>query len=158
MFKNISVIVTCLLVLGCNETDKLKQPDDLISKEKMANILHDLYVINAAKGVNRKLLEASGFNPDTYVLRKYNIDSTRFADSNTYYAFDTDTYKAIVDQVKERLEKEKEQFEELQKIEGQLSKRRRDSIRKTKQQRKDSIKVVLDSIAIGVSIESTAIN
>ncbi len=157
MVKNISIIaVICLLVLACNETDKPKQPDNLISKEKMSEILHDLYIINAAKGVNRKLLETNGFVPETYVLTKYNIDSTQFANSNAYYAFDTDTYKTIVDQVKERLEKEKAEFEELQKIEGQAAKVKRDFTEKIKQRKKDSIKKVLDTIA--VKIDSTVIN
>ncbi|WP_339751505.1 DUF4296 domain-containing protein [uncultured Winogradskyella sp.] len=157
MVKKISVlIVLSLLIIACNENDKPKKPDNLISKNKMSEILHDLYIINAAKGVNRKLLETNGFVPETYVLTKYNIDSAQFADSNTYYAFNTDVYKDIVDKVKARLEKEKEEFGELQKIEGKAAKRKRDSINKIKLSKKDSVKKpkrnfrfkVLDTIAI----------
>jgi hypothetical protein len=163
MIKNISVIIVlCLLVFACDESDKPKPPENLISKDKMANILHDLYIINAAKGVNRKLLETNGFIPETYVLTKYAIDSTQFADSNTYYAFNADTYKAIVDQVKARLEKEKVEFEELLKVEGMAAKVRRDSINKKnkrkndslnkiKQRKKDSIKNALDSLEIKIN-------
>ena len=141
MFKNISaIVVLCLLVVACNGNDKPKKPDNLISKDKMAEVLYDLYVINAAKGVNRKLLEASGFMPETYVLTKHSIDSLQFADSNMYYAFDTEVYEAIVAKVKERLEKEKVEFEALQKTEAKAAKRRRDSLNRIKVRTKDSIK------------------
>ena len=160
MIKNISaILILCLLILACNENDKPERPDNLIPKEKMSDILHDLYIINAAKGVNRKVLETKGFMPETYVLTKYNIDSTQFADSNAYYAFDTDTYKSIVDQVKGRLEREKAEFEEIQKVEGMAAKikrdslnemkqRKKDSLIKIKQRKKDSIKNTLDSLTI----------
>lgn len=163
MIKKVSVIIVlCLLVLACNENDKPKPPNNLIPKEKMSEILYDLYTINAAKGVNRKLLEKNGFIPETYVLTKYGIDSTQFANSNTYYAFDAETYKSIVDQVKARLEKEKAEFEELQKVEGMAAKVRRDSINKInqrkkdslnkiKQRKKDSIKNAIDSLAIKIN-------
>jgi len=141
MFKNISVIlVLCLLVMACNGYDRPKKPDNLISKDKMSEVLYDLYIINAAKGVNRKLLEANGFIPETYVLTKYNIDSLQFAESNGYYSFDTDVYKVIIDDVKTRLEKEKEEFDVLKKAEDEIAKIERDSLNKIKIQKKDSIK------------------
>ncbi len=140
MFKNISVIVVlCLLVMACTGYDRPKKPDNLISKDKMSEVLYDLYIINAAKGVNRKLLESNGFMPETYVLTKYNIDSLQFAESNGYYSFDTDVYKAIIDVVKTRLEKEKEEFDVLKKAEDEVAKIKRDSINKIKQRKKDSI-------------------
>lgn len=149
MLKNIVVIIVlCLLAIGCNSSGTIKKPDNLIPKEKMSNILYDLYIINAAKGVNRKLLENHGFVPETYVLTKYNIDSTQFADSNTYYAFNTDVYKVIVDEVKTRLEKEKEGYDQLRKKEGQSAKIKRDSLKKQGGKKKDSIKRVIDSIGL----------
>ncbi|BAO75905.1 DUF4296 domain-containing protein [Winogradskyella sp. PG-2] len=160
MIKNIRVIIVlCLLVFACNKDDKPKRPDNLIPKDKMSNILHDLYIINGAKGVNRKLLEANGFMPETYLLTKYNIDSIQFADSNAYYAFNTEEYKSIVSEAKARLEKEKVEFEELQKIEGQaakikrdsisrINKRKNDSINKINKRKKDSIKKSIDSLYV----------
>ena len=146
MLKNIVVIIVlCLLVVACDGSNHVKKPDNLIPKEKMSNILYDLYIINAAKGVNRKLLEKHGFVPETYVLTKYNIDSTQFSDSNTYYAIKTEEYKDIVDEVKERLEKEKGDYEELQKQESLSAKAKRDSIKKEGNKKKDSIKRVIKS-------------
>ena len=138
--KKIGVLlILCFLVLSCNYKEKPKKPDNLISKDKMEQILYDLYIINAAKGVNRKILEANGLMPETYVLSKHNIDSAQFANSNNFYAYNADEYKGMVENVKARLEKEKKEFEELEKIEGQEAKRRRDSITKVNRKKKDSI-------------------
>ena len=87
MLKKISVILLFLSCLACS--DKPKKPDNLISETKMEAVLYDLYMINSAKGVNRKLLEKNGFVPETYILTKHNVDSLQFAESNNYYAFET---------------------------------------------------------------------
>jgi hypothetical protein len=158
MFKNVSVkVMMCLLVIACNTNAKPKKPDNLISKDKMSEVLYDLYIINAAKGVNKKVLKANGFMPETYVLTKHNIDSTQFADSNMYYAFDIDVYEAIVDKVKARLEKEKLEFVELEKAEGKVAKFKRDSINKLRIKNRDTTvkqkKKILNKIS-----DSTVIN
>lgn len=115
------------------------KPKDLIAKDKMEQILYDLYILNAAKGVNSKILESKRIKPESYLLTKHNIDSTQFANSNAYYAFDADEYKVLVENVKARLEKDKEIFEEQERIEGQRAKKRRDSITKANRKKKDSI-------------------
>ncbi|WP_299114614.1 DUF4296 domain-containing protein [uncultured Winogradskyella sp.] len=142
--RNLGIIfLLALLVIACNTTEKPKKPDNLIPKDKMEKILYDLYIINAAKGVNKRLLETNGFEPESYVLKKYNIDSLQFANSNTFYAYDTNSYRRIVENVKTRLEKEKEVLAELEKVEGKAAKRKRDSLNKIKQKAKDSIKKTL---------------
>lgn len=147
MLKHIGVIVVLsVLVLACNGSRKPKKPDNLISKSQMSDLLYDLYVINAAKGVNRKTLETNGFNPETYILTKYNIDSTQFADSNIYYTYNTEVYKAIVEDVKARLEKEKQGFEDLQEKDNDSIQKYRDSIGKRLKKKKDSIKIISDSV------------
>jgi len=141
MYKNISVIlIFCLFIVACSQRQKPKKPENLISKEKMALLIYDLYVINAAKGVNRKALEKEGFAPEKYILDKYNIDSIQFSESNTYYAFDSETYKEIVEKVKSRLEKEKEDYDELLKEETAAAKKKRDSLKAAQKRISDSIK------------------
>ncbi|MBC2844179.1 DUF4296 domain-containing protein [Winogradskyella flava] len=134
-----AILVLFVLVVACNIKDKPKKPNNLISKNKMEQILYDLYIINAAKGVNRKLLENNGLVPETYILTKHNIDSAQFAISNTYYAFYSDTYKDIVENVKAKIEKQQEEYEELKEIEEEAAKRKRDSLKKINSKKKDSI-------------------
>lgn len=95
----------------------------------MSEILFDLYVINGAKGVNRQVFEKRNLKPESYLLTKHKIDSAQFADSNTYWAFDTESYTSIIEEVKVKLESKKKQLEDLQKMEQVNAKRRRDSIK-----------------------------
>jgi hypothetical protein len=116
-----------LLFFACDEKNKPKKPENLIPKDTMEKIIYDLYIVTSAKGVNKKALEKNNVVPETYILTKYNIDSLQFAESNNYYAFNADTYKKLVNNVKARLEKEKIAFEALKKKEkeAQVAKRKR---------------------------------
>ncbi|MCB0400347.1 MAG: DUF4296 domain-containing protein [Winogradskyella sp.] len=143
MKKLLCILALVVLIFSCENKDKPQKPSNLISKDKMENILYDLYVINAAKGVNRKLLEDKGIVPETYILTKHQIDSAQFAESNAYYAFDPDLYKSIVEKVKNRLEKDKEKFEDLEEKESKEAQKRRDSISRLNEKRRDSIKKAL---------------
>ncbi|WP_458628545.1 DUF4296 domain-containing protein [Winogradskyella sp. PC D3.3] len=146
MVKQISVILVLgILVLACNGSDRSKKPENLISKDQMVDLLYDLYVVNAAKGVNRSILEKNDFDPEYYILKKHGIDSAQFAESNTYYTFDTETYKEMVDEAKERLESEKKRYEAIKKREEDSVKNRRDSITKNRKFTKDSLDKKLDT-------------
>lgn len=126
MLKQISLLVILGGVMwACDGVKPPEKPENLISKDKMADLLYELHIINAAKGVNRKILEDHHFDPEAYILEKYEIDSLQFAKSNMYYAYDAEAYKAIVEDAKTRLEAEKERLEKL--IEKE-----EDSIKKSK--------------------------
>lgn len=140
MLKQTIIIILGFFVFACTSNQRPKKPDNLIPKAQMSDILYDLYTINSAKGVNRKLLEEHGFAPETYVLTKYNIDSLQFANSNDYYAFDTETYRAILEKVKARLETEKEALEKIRDEERDIEKRRIDSLKQLGKKKKDSLK------------------
>ncbi|WP_296316225.1 DUF4296 domain-containing protein [Winogradskyella sp. UBA3174] len=147
MYKSIGVIlVFVFLFAACDNSSKPEKPANLISKEKMSDILYDLYVINAAKGVNRKLLEKNGFIPETYILDKYNIDSLQFKESNRYHTFNSETYKDIVEKVKARLESEKSIHEEQLKEDAKKLKKKQDSINRVDKNKKRT-KKSKDSIA-----------
>jgi hypothetical protein len=53
------------------------------------------------------VLEENGIDQNTYVYKKYGIDSVQFARSNQYYAADIVTYKQIYEEVAKRLEAHK---------------------------------------------------
>lgn len=134
--KQFFYLFILILVVGCNRIDKPKKPKDLIPKEKMSDIMYDLYILNAAKGINRKVLELNGIIPTDYVYKKYGIDSLQFANSNTYYAYDTKTYGALVEKVKSELERDKAIYEKLTEEEQKVN----DSIRKAEKKIKNKIK------------------
>jgi hypothetical protein len=106
-------ILIGLLILGCGDADRPSKPDDLIAKEKMSDIIYDVFLLNSAKGINKRVLEQNGVLPEEYVYKKYGIDSLQFAKSNHYYSYDTKIYEGIMATVKQKLEDEKKINEAL---------------------------------------------
>ena len=121
-----------LVLFSCEKQTRPDKPDDLLSKQEMSNILYDMIIINSAKGSSMKTLQENGVDPDRYVLEKYNIDSTRFVNSNTYYAYDFEDYREILISIEERIKKEQEEYQDLLEEEKIASKKRIDSLKKKK--------------------------
>ncbi len=136
MNRLISSILVILMLLSCNDIKKPRKPDNLISRDKMSNIIADISLMNAAKGINKTLLEENDINPLNYIYKKYNIDSIQFAESNNYYAHDINKYEDIYLKAKEGLEKQKAEITRLQEIE----RKEKDSIREAKKKERDSVK------------------
>lgn len=141
--KHFFYILILISFVGCNTINRPKKPKDLIAIDKMSAIMYDLYILNAAKGVNKKVLELNGIMPLEYVYKKHGIDSLQFAQSNTYYAYDTKVYAELVEKVKADLERDKVLYEKLTKEDQQA----KDSIRKLSKKVKDTLRVLkIDSI------------
>ena len=142
--------LTLLCLFACGESIKPPKPDNLIPRDKMASILHELFIVNSAKGVNRKLMENKGIVPEEYILNKFNIDSVQFAQSNNYYAHDIETYQSIIEDVKSQLIKQRDSLQTLEEKEKEAAKKRRDSLLKNKTPNprinKDSIIRKLDKL------------
>ena len=144
--KKLQRIIILCLVFSCNNTlnQNNKPPENLISKEKMVDIIYDMTLINVAKGVNKSILENNGIIPEQYLFNKHSIDSMLFANSNEYYSYDLKTYQTIYDNVKIKLEKNKkiiiDSIEILKQISGEMSKK---LIKESKKN-----KILIDTIKI----------
>lgn len=103
-----------LLITACNRVKGPDKPKNLISKEKMVDILIDTRLIASASSVNKRIMMDNGVDIKAYVFKKYNIDSLQFALSNEYYAFRVKDYKEIYDKVEDSLEELKTKFKELE--------------------------------------------
>lgn len=137
--KRLIYILICVF-FSCNSAiEKPKKPGNLISEEKMVDIMYDVFLLNSAKGVNKRILENNGVFPEQYVFEKYKIDSAQFANSNNYYAYDTKTYESILNRIKEKIELKKKEYEALEKVEEAERMRKADSIRKVHAKEKDSL-------------------
>ncbi len=93
-------------MLACNKVDRPSKPDNLISEEKMSDILYEVFILNAAKGINKRIIEQHGIFPKEYIYKKFQMDSLQFALSNDYYSYDTKTYERIMEKLKQRIEAE----------------------------------------------------
>jgi hypothetical protein len=101
--KKIALFGLFILLFGC--TSSIEKPKNLIEKEKMINVLYDLSLLQAIRsqniggGIDNKSI-------NSYIFKKYKIDSIQLAQSNKYYASDMDEYKKIFEGVKAKLEEE----------------------------------------------------
>jgi len=106
--KNYIMISLILLLFNCQMNDKYTDQSDIISEKKMIDIIYDMALINVSKGINKRILENNGMKPQSYILKKYKIDSLLFVRSNNFYAKDLDKYLNIYDQVLKKLEKNRQ--------------------------------------------------
>lgn len=132
--RYLTIIILAVICFSCGKEEKPSKPHNLIPKEKMSDIIYDVFLMNAAKGINKRVLENNGLFPQEYVYKKHNIDSLQFAESNNYYSYDIKTYEGIMAKVKQKIEFEKAKY---------------DSISLEEERIKDSIKEAKDKEKIG---------
>jgi len=102
--KKILIIIFILNINSCFNNIDYEKPKDLISEENMVKIIYDMSLINVSKGINKRIIENNGLKPKSYILKKYNIDSIQFVNSNRYYSKDLEKYHMIYEKVLEKLE------------------------------------------------------
>ncbi len=127
--KNIFLtILVIILASACTSNTIYKKPDNLISKNVMADILTDIYIAEGARSVHNKELERLvDYMPLVY--EKYKIDSVRFAESNFYYTTKIDDYEKILKTVDSRLKAMKVKYDLVLKKEDSI---RNSNIKKDK--------------------------
>ena len=101
--KSILVLILIFGYTSCQDVKKPEIPSDLISQKKMVNILTDLYISNASRNVNNKLIKKRNLQLDSIIYNKYQIDSLQFVVSNAYYSSDLKIYGNLLGQVQDRL-------------------------------------------------------
>lgn len=147
MKKTIFSLVVMILFLGCKD-EAVKEPDRLIDKETMQNIIYDLSLLEAIKYNEPATTENYKVNPKEFIFRKYKIDSLQFAQNNIYYASNFEEYKAMYDTVIKRIDGKKSRIDSVLKKEAKrdslaAKKKELDSIKKAKKvilaKKKDSL-------------------
>ncbi len=131
MRNTVTFLLALVLLVSCAEK-VIEEPENLIPKEKMAEILHDLAILNAAKSGARTKFRESGLDVMDFLYKKYNIDSVQFAESDLYYASIPLEYQSIYEHVEDRLKDQKDTLEAR-------GKRRIDSIKNVNLAKRDSI-------------------
>lgn len=111
----IKYIFLLVLAMSCNNNsiEKPKKPKNLIKKDKMVDIIIDMSLFTAAKGVNKYIIESNGILPEDYIYKKHAIDSTQFAKSSEYYAYNLESYEGIYNSVKIKLEAKKVYYDSI---------------------------------------------
>ena len=99
MKKSIIIIAVLTLLASCKD-EVVPEPDRLIEKEEMVNIMYDLSILEAIKYQNPASLDTFKINPRAYIFKKYKIDSLQFAENNVYYASDYEGYKLMFEDIR----------------------------------------------------------
>ena len=90
-------LLIIFLFIGCSDN----VPDNLISKEKMENIIFDIMILNASSGFDLKV--DKNLLSDEFIYKKYNIDSLQFFESELYYSKNPRDHYEIYAKVKIRI-------------------------------------------------------
>lgn len=120
----LNILVVLLVFTSCQDIDRVKKPDNLIPKGKMADILVELSLLQGAKSSNRGALEQTGLHPRSYIWERFDIDSIQFTESNNYYSANYREYEEIYKEVKARVDAMKVKYDTLMAVE----KRKRDAL------------------------------
>jgi hypothetical protein len=102
MKKLVTIFLLFAILISCQKP-AVSKPDNLIDEEVMVDIMYDVSVLEAMKSQKAFVLEANKINPNTYIYKKYKIDSLQFANSDKFYASDIKKYKEIFDKVNKRM-------------------------------------------------------
>ena len=90
-------LLIIFLFLSCSDN----VPDNLISKEKMENIIFDIMILNASSGFDLKI--DNNLLSDELIYKKHNIDSLQFFESELYYSKNPRDHYEIYAKVKIRI-------------------------------------------------------
>ncbi|WBU90347.1 DUF4296 domain-containing protein [Cellulophaga omnivescoria] len=133
MKKLISLLLVILAIVSCSQK-AIKEPDNLIPESKMIDILYDLALITAAKNTNSNVLVENNVKTMPYIYKKYNIDSTQFADSDVYYASYPTVYEGFYKEIQRKLDTIKTQLNRKRELKA-------DSIANSRKKNPEKLKV-----------------
>jgi hypothetical protein len=106
-----AILLALLMLSSCAQMEEVP-PENLIGEEKMADLIFELAVLDAAKGFvskdqkGRIVLDADSF------YQFHEIDSAQFTSSNAYYAKQPKAYLRIVSMAKSKLEEFEKNMED----------------------------------------------
>lgn len=146
----ISCVFMILLVTACNRFKGPEKPDDLIPKDQMVNILIDSKLLTTGNTTTRKVMKDSSIDANTYIFRKYKIDSLQFALSNSYYAFHIDDYEEIYALAIDSLERLGLELKDIQAQEWKEQTKREEDSLKLIAKAKDSLKLLKLKDSLGL--------
>jgi hypothetical protein len=101
--KQIIGLVFILIFWSCQDVKRPEIPENLIPEDEMAAVLTEVYLINAARSFDNRVIKDQKVKLDSFFFRKFNIDSLQFVKSNAYYTSNLNAYNALFKKVEERM-------------------------------------------------------
>jgi hypothetical protein len=100
--KGILLVVLCCL--SCTEVNRSPKPEPFYDQGKMVDIMTDMYLMEGVLSLNRKAFLKASVRPDSFLFKKYKMDSLSYAKNFNYYIDRVDEYQEILEQVSVRLD------------------------------------------------------
>lgn len=124
------IIVLLLILAGCQNVKYPEKPENLLSKEKMVQMLADAYIGNSSrsKSYNNRILRTNGVHLDSILYKKHQVDSLTFVKSNAYYASNLVIYTEIMTEVEKLLLTKKVSVDSILKLQKKRSSPKIDTI------------------------------
>jgi hypothetical protein len=140
MFKKLFLLSIIMVAFAaCQDIEKSEKPENLISEDKMVDIITEISLMQSARNFSKRIFENTGIEGKEYIFEKYDVDSVQFKHSNDYYADNYEIYQRIYDSVKQGFERMKVKLDTLQRQEQRI----KDSIAEVK---RDSLGKMRDSL------------
>jgi hypothetical protein len=102
--KRVILFVVVLVLSACSDIKYAPKPDDFYGDDKMADIMTDLYLLEASMTSDRGAFTDLQILPSDFIYEKYATDSLTFQENLYYYSDRTEEYDLLMDQVQERLD------------------------------------------------------
>lgn len=112
MMGRVLLFLCCLLACSCGKK-LMEEPEQLIPREKMVDILYDMALLDAIDNSYPQTLEENDIRVMDFVFEKYGIDSLQFVQSDLYYASIPAEYQKIYEAVEDRLTQKRDSITEL---------------------------------------------
>lgn len=125
----------CAMFTFCTSNTILKKPDNLLSKDKMADVLTDVLLADGGENI-KNLNNKRKVNYFPIVYQKHQIDSLQFEESTAFYISRIDDYNDILKVVNKRLNSKKDELKALKKIEDSIKRAKRELKRNRLQPKK----------------------
>jgi len=104
----IALALLIVLLVSCSDIKNEPRPDDFYGDDKMADIMTDLYLMEAAMTTNRATFADLKTLPSDYIYKKYKTDSVTFKENLYYYSDRNQEYKALMVMIESRLKSVKD--------------------------------------------------
>jgi hypothetical protein len=124
--KILLLVVVFIMINSCNKKE-VSKPKNLIPKDKMIDLLFDMHLANKSRNIKNNLGDKKP-NYFPLIYKKYNIDSTQFKDSHTYYMTNLpeyiEIYKKMDDSIMSLLKKEEKLLKEKDSLKNLTQKKK----------------------------------
>ncbi len=108
MIQKTVLIFVCLLLFACSNEKKVDIPSNVLSKQKMAEVMLDVHLLEAAMSLNTyntDMATSKNPAPPFDVFAKYKITKKQYNESFDFYTRHPDLLKDVYQLVLENLSK-----------------------------------------------------